>query len=445
MIWTGANDGPFHVTRDNGKTWTNVTPKDLPTGGRVQWIDASPHRRGSAYFAVYRYLLGDYAPYIYRTDDYGKTWTRLTDGKNGIPADTPTRVVREDPDRAGLLYAGTEFGMYISFDNGAHWQPFNLNVPQVPITDIEVHRKDLVVSTQGRAFWILDNLTPLHQITPQVTTTAGHLQAARRLSHARRREAARPDSRLLPAARRRRSGDGGDPRPGRDGGEQLQQRRAGRRRRARTRRTWRPGRRTAAAAAAGQRPPDDDEHGAAGPRVGRWRTRPRRPAAARDEGRRPQPLRLGRAPSVGLRGRPAPTRCGDGGDWTATQPFNVLIDPRLAAEGLTVADLKEQSDHNLRVRELGAAAAQLLGARARAGSTDANGGAGARDLREAREHARRGPLQQARPAGAHPVPGGMTAGVDQKIGRDAIERYQVLKKELDALKAEVDRLLGPEN
>ena len=128
VIWTGANDGPFHVTRDNGKTWTNVTPKDLPAGpgGRVQFIDASPHRKGSAYYAVYRYLLGDYQPYIYRTDDYGKTWTRLTDGKNGIPADWPTRVVREDPDREGLLYAGTEFGMFISFDNGARWQPFQL-------------------------------------------------------------------------------------------------------------------------------------------------------------------------------------------------------------------------------------------------------------------------------------------------------------------------------
>ena len=152
----------------------------------MQWIDASPHRRGSAYFAVYRYLLGDYAPYIYRTDDYGKTWTRLTDGKNGIPADTPTRVVREDPDREGLLYAGTEFGMFISFDNGAHWQPFNLNMPQVPITDIKVHQKDLVVATQGRAIWILDNLTPLHQITPQVDDVRGaSLQAARRLPHAR--------------------------------------------------------------------------------------------------------------------------------------------------------------------------------------------------------------------------------------------------------------------
>ncbi|MEO5567250.1 MAG: hypothetical protein ABIR92_02080, partial [Gemmatimonadaceae bacterium] len=136
VIWTGANDGPFFVTRDNGKTWTNITPKDLPTGGRVAFIDASPHRKGSAYYAVYRYLLGDYAPYIYRTNDYGRSWTRLTDGTNGIRADEPTRVVREDPDREGLLYAGTEFGMYTSFDNGAHWQSLQLNMPNVPINDI---------------------------------------------------------------------------------------------------------------------------------------------------------------------------------------------------------------------------------------------------------------------------------------------------------------------
>ncbi|HEY0727481.1 MAG TPA: hypothetical protein VGD38_05375, partial [Pyrinomonadaceae bacterium] len=179
VIWTGANDGPFHITRDNGKTWSNITPKDLPPGGRVQFIEASPHRKGSAYFAVYRWLLGDYAPYIYRTDDYGKTWTRLTDGKNGIPADWPTRVVREDPDRAGLLYAGTEFGMFVSFDNGAHWQPFQLNMPNVPITDIKVHNNDLVITTQGRAFWILDNITPLQQITPQLATSRVHLFAGR--------------------------------------------------------------------------------------------------------------------------------------------------------------------------------------------------------------------------------------------------------------------------
>ena len=203
VIWTGSNDGPFHVTRDNGKTWTNVTPKDLETGGRVQYIEASPHRRGSAYFAVYRYLLGDYAPYIYKTDDYGKTWTRLTDGKNGIPADSPTRVVREDPDRQGLLYAGTEFGMFISFDNGAHWQPFNLNLPQVPINDIKVYHKDLIVATQGRAIWILDNLSALHQIAPQVTATAAHLFKPRDGYRTRVQPgAARPVDRLLPAGRR---------------------------------------------------------------------------------------------------------------------------------------------------------------------------------------------------------------------------------------------------
>ena len=159
VIWTGSNDGPFHVTRDNGKTWKNITPKDLPTGGRVAWIDASAHRKGSAYFAVYRYLLGDYQPYIYRTDDYGATWKRLTDGKNGIPADWPTRVVREDPDRAGLLYAGTEFGMFISFDNGAHWKSFQLNMPNVPINEITINNKDLIIATQGRSFWIFDNVT----------------------------------------------------------------------------------------------------------------------------------------------------------------------------------------------------------------------------------------------------------------------------------------------
>ncbi|HEY0809404.1 MAG TPA: hypothetical protein VGD49_04545, partial [Longimicrobiales bacterium] len=179
VIWTGANDGPFHITRDNGKTWTNITPKDLPSGGRVQFIEPSPHRRGSAYYAVYRYLLGDFQPYIYRTDDYGKTWQRLTDGRNGIPADHPTRVVREDPKREGLLYAGTEFGMFVSFDNGAHWQPFQLNMPNVPITDMKVHNNDLVITTQGRAFWILDNITPLQQITPQLATSRVHLFAGR--------------------------------------------------------------------------------------------------------------------------------------------------------------------------------------------------------------------------------------------------------------------------
>ncbi len=165
LIWVGANDGPLHVTRDGGKTWADVTPPDLPPGGRVQTVEPSPHRAGKAYFASYRYLLGDWEPYIYKTEDYGKTWSRITTGANGIPADSPTRVIREDPDREGLLYAGTEFGMFISFDDGESWQSFQLNLPVTPVTDIKVTRKDLVLSTMGRSFWILDNVTPLHQIT----------------------------------------------------------------------------------------------------------------------------------------------------------------------------------------------------------------------------------------------------------------------------------------
>ncbi len=179
LIWVGANDGPIHVTRDGGKTWSNVSPKDLPPGGRVQTVEPSPHRASKAYVAVYRYMLNDWQPYIYCTEDYGQTWTRLTTGQNGVPEDFPTRVVREDPDREGLLYAGTEFGMFISFDDGAHWQSFQLNLPVTPVTDIKVHQKDLVLSTMGRSFWILDNVTPLHQLKESVTKDPYHLYPPR--------------------------------------------------------------------------------------------------------------------------------------------------------------------------------------------------------------------------------------------------------------------------
>ena len=175
LIWVGANDGPVHMTRDEGKTWTNVTPSDMPTGGRIQTVEPSSHRPNKAYFAAYRYLLGDWEPYIYRTNDYGNSWKRITTGKNGIPVDTPTRVIREDPDREGLLYAGTEFGMYISFDDGEHWQSFQLNLPVTPVTDIKVYRGDLVLSTMGRSFWILDNITPLHQFSDLIGNTKDFL------------------------------------------------------------------------------------------------------------------------------------------------------------------------------------------------------------------------------------------------------------------------------
>ena len=175
VIWTGANDGPVHVTRDAGENWKNVTPANLPPGGRVQNIEPSPHRMGSAYIAVCRYMLNDWQPYIYRTENYGGTWTRLTDGRNGIPADCPVRVVREDPDREGLLYAGTEFGMFISFDNGRNWQSFQLNLPVTPVTDIRVYEGDLVLSTMGRSFWILDDLIPLHQIKRELAASQAQL------------------------------------------------------------------------------------------------------------------------------------------------------------------------------------------------------------------------------------------------------------------------------
>jgi photosystem II stability/assembly factor-like uncharacterized protein len=175
VIWTGSNDGPFHITRDNGRTWTKITPPDQPPGCRVQNIDPSPHRRASAYYAVHCYLLGDFKPYLWRTDDYGKSWTLLTTGSNGIPGDHPTRAVREDPEREGLLFAGTEFGMFFSFDNGGRWQSLQLNLPATPVTDLRVHEDDVVLSTQGRSFWILSNIGPLRQAGDRVFDTAAHL------------------------------------------------------------------------------------------------------------------------------------------------------------------------------------------------------------------------------------------------------------------------------
>jgi len=158
LIWIGANDGPVHVTQNGGADWTDVTP-NMKGGGRVDCVEPSPHSAEKAYVSILRYQLGDWAPYIYRTKNYGADWTLITEG---IPADYPVRVVREDPEVEGLLYAGTEFGMYISYDDGDHWESFQKNLPVTPITDIKVHQSDLVLSTMGRGFWIMDNLTPLH-------------------------------------------------------------------------------------------------------------------------------------------------------------------------------------------------------------------------------------------------------------------------------------------
>ncbi|MCK5923612.1 MAG: hypothetical protein KAG66_21950, partial [Methylococcales bacterium] len=161
--WTGSNDGVVSLTRDGGKTWANVTPASLPKGGRVESIEPSQYNPAKAYIAVDFHLLGDDRPYVYKTSDYGASWQLLSNGNNGIPSDFPTRVLREDPEREGLLYAGTEYGVFVSFNDGVTWQKFQQNLPVTPITDLKIFRGDLIISTMGRGFWILDNITALRQ------------------------------------------------------------------------------------------------------------------------------------------------------------------------------------------------------------------------------------------------------------------------------------------
>jgi photosystem II stability/assembly factor-like uncharacterized protein len=165
LIWTGSDDGLVHVTKDGGKNWTNVTPKKMPEWMMVNCIEIDPFTKGGAYIVGTKYKSGDYLPYIYKTENYGKTWKQIT---NGIGAEDFTRALRADPKRKGLLYAGTERGMYISFDDGANWQKFQLNLPIVPITDLAVKNNNLIAATQGRSFWMIDDLTPIHQLTNSI-------------------------------------------------------------------------------------------------------------------------------------------------------------------------------------------------------------------------------------------------------------------------------------
>ncbi len=177
-FWAGSDDGLLHITRDNGQTWQNITPEGMPYEGTINKIELSAHEPGRAFVVVYNYRYNDFKPYIYRTNNYGQSWVLISQD-NGIPEDHFVRAVAEDPARKGLLYAGTEFGMYLSFDDGGSWQSFQLNLPHVPITDLEVHENDLVISTQGRAFWILDDLSPLHQLSAKTNTDEHHFFAPR--------------------------------------------------------------------------------------------------------------------------------------------------------------------------------------------------------------------------------------------------------------------------
>jgi hypothetical protein len=171
-IWTGSDDGLAHVTRDGGRNWMNVTPTGLPEFSRISLIEASPHKPGTAYLAAKRYQLDDRAPYVFKTDDYGKTWTKIV---SGIRPDDYVHAVREDPKRAGLLYAGTEHGVYVSFDDGAGWQSLSLNLPDTQVPDLVVEENDLVIATHGRSFWILDDIGLLRQLRPEAVSAPVHL------------------------------------------------------------------------------------------------------------------------------------------------------------------------------------------------------------------------------------------------------------------------------
>ncbi len=453
VIWTGSNDGPFFVTRDDGKTWKNVTPKDLEEGGRVAWIDASPHRKGSAYYAVYRYLLGDYQPYLYRTDDYGATWTRLTDGRNGIKADEPTRVVREDPVRDGLLYAGTEFGMYISYDNGGHWQSFQLNMPNVPINDIRIHDGDLVVATQGRALWVLDNLSAVEQMSPQASSSGPILFKPR--DGYRTRESPNllgpmveyylPSAPSGPVTIELLNAKGDVVSRYSSGAVAGGGRGAGR---------GRGGRGGGQAAAAGGGRGGGGRAGAAGRAGGQG-------FGGRGGGGGASVVTTNagvnrftwdlREMDSGLTLPPGTyqVRLTVAGQ-AYTQPITVLVDPRIAAEGVTAADLVEQYEHNVRTRDLVEQVNQTL-ARVRTARTRLQGATGADADKAKRVEAIYEQIVNTPEGVRYNKPGlqehitylsRMTTGVDQKVGRDATERYQELKKELDAIDAELNRILG---
>jgi photosystem II stability/assembly factor-like uncharacterized protein len=447
VIWTGANDGPFYLTRDDGKTWKNVTPKAQPAGCRVQNIEPSPFRRASAYYAVLCYLLGDFRPYLWRTDDYGTSWTLIT---NGIASNEPTRVVREDPRREGLLYAGTEFGMYVSFDNGALWRPFQLNLPHTPVTDIKVHHDDLVLSTQGRAFWILDDLTALHQLSAATSTGTAFLFRPR------------------DAYRVRYAGSFG----GVEGSRSD---------------------------------PADPQYPPAGAMIDYWispsytgpvtldildaknvvirsfSSEPRStdPASSQLVTVRSASARLPRASGTNrftwdltIPGPWSPPRTsgafegGQGrgggpvvapgafhvrltaGQTTLTQPLTVRIDPRSAADGITVADLQAQFAHNVKVRDLITEVNRLVSILDAQRRRLAMAGPAAADTLRGVESLRATvvtpPIRYTKPELQSHIQylAGLTMQADQRLGRDATERYATLRKELDVTLAKARALLG---
>jgi photosystem II stability/assembly factor-like uncharacterized protein len=444
VLWVGANDGPVHVSRDNGKTWKNVTPQ-MPPGGRVQNIEDSPQRKGSAYIAVYRFLREhDLRPYIYATTDYGATWTLLTDGKNGIPDSHPTRVVREDPVRAGLLYAGTEFGFFVSFDNGRRWQPLQQNLPATPVTDLRVHRDDLVVSTMGRSFWIMDNVTPLRQVAERQTTSGAALLQPR-------------DTIRYRSGGGGRGGGGSAPQyapvaaaidyvlpEGFTGSVSVEI----------TNAAGQVVRTVASAGGPGQRGRGRGGEVEPDMRGGRGRGGASNPTTKPGHNRFMWDYRWANGgPMVAPGKYTVQLKAGDAAIDTP-KTFEVKIDPRLARDGITVADLVAQEKFLLEVRDAQARATQL-----RAHLQQAMTKAGVQPSPSPGPGESPGSIKHAHPLQAHwarlvTAPGtyeqGMLidqlsnivraeGGADQKVGQEARKRFADLLKDLDAIAADLRR------
>ena len=400
VIWAGANDGPIHVTRDAGQTWTDVTPPGLGPYGRVQTIEVSPHRPATAYAAILRYQVGDFAPYLFRTDDYGANWTRLTTGGNGIPDDHPVRVVREDPDRAGLLYAGTEFGMFISVDDGARWQPFQLNLP----------------------------VTPLHQVSDQVATADAHLfgvrDAYRRPNVQLGSGPAAPQYPPVGAYVDYHLGDAVDEirleilDPGGQVIRRFSNTVPGQDDTLPTCCDWR------LESAATVRLPSE-----AGAHRFVWDLRLPGPWSANvaRSGRRGPMVRPGRYEARLVVG-----------DWSATEAFQVRLDPRVAAEGLTSTDIRAQVDLALEARD---ALSEARLAVARMEQARVDGALGA--LRDIYDELVTASIRYSQPRVVDQLQYLYSNLIvaDQRPGRDAELRYDDLRAALDEQMAALEQLL----
>jgi photosystem II stability/assembly factor-like uncharacterized protein len=433
VIWSGANDGLVQVTRDGGATWKDVTPADMPPEGRISIIDPSPHAAGKAYFAGFRTLLGDPTPFIYRTEDYGESWTLLTTGENGIPAHHPTRAVREDPEQEGLLYAGTEFGMYVSFDDGERWEQFQYNLPRTPITDIKVHQDDLVISTMGRAFWIMDNLSPLRQFDEAMASREPFFYqptAAHRLRGGRGGGGGAPD-----APQYSRNGATLDymlPEEGMSVEIEISDASGAL---VRSFQSSGPGARTESAQE--MRGPFQREVGASAPTTKRGLNRFVWDFTV------PGPNGAPRGGPMVVPGTYMARLTVDGE--SQTRSFDVLIDPRVAADGVTLADLQAQFDLGMEIQaaieDADATIERLQGAQERV----AEGSDVEAELREI-ERA----LLTDRTITSYPQPmlrdqlnylNGNTQRADQKPAVDMYERLEVLVTELEVHKQRLQRLI----